>query len=379
MGMTSRAKMYLRVMASAQHLLHNPASGTVSLHFPKFVEPDEGDNVLVERIFRAFHKMKIDQREVSSLYLPSSMWQAHIDDAYSSLTVGNQEDDLSTFHFFLANFGVWTKNTGVESTRLLRSGMRFFLTRLYLQNSVFYNRLKIWRWMTSGQTPTSRLTYPTFGNQPGAIINGHFVGIDSFFTDIYGSLLSGLVNGQERPVVAELGAGYGRFAYFTLRDHREFCFIDFDLPEVLCLAAYYLMKVYPDKKALLYGEEAYSPNAHDKYDLIFLPPWEIQKMGSNTVALFINEYGLAEMTSESVNNYIAHIANATEYFFHINHDRNRNVFESGESGLLGYEYPLPPEKFTLLFRYPDLGNVLDQSSLDFNTDSFLYLYKRISH
>ena len=82
------------------------------------------------------------------------------------------------------------------------------------------------------------LSYPRFGNQVGAIVDEQFVGTGSFFNEIYGSILSGLIANKDRPVVADLGGGYGKLAYFTLRDLPQFSFIDFDLPEVFCLATY---------------------------------------------------------------------------------------------------------------------------------------------
>src|SRR3712207_3953067 len=101
------------------------------------------------------------------------------------------------------------------------------------------------------------------------------------------------------------------------------------------------MKVYPDKRVLLYGEADYSPSLHREYDLIFMPSYEMSKVGSARVDLFVNVASLGEMTKEAVNNYVAHMARAATYFFHMNHDRSPNVYSTGERGLLGYEYPVP--------------------------------------
>ena len=137
------------------------------------------------------------------------------------------------------------------------------------------------------------------------------------------------------------------------------------------------MMVYPDKKALLYGEEDYSSDAHKKYDLIFMPSYEIQKIGKSTVDIFINKNSLGEMTKEAAVNYISYISEAAKkYFFHMNHEIKPNVYSNNERGLLGYEYPVPNDQFKLLFRYPDMGHMLYQGFLDFDKDIFLYLYER---
>ncbi len=370
-----RIRPYLRGL---RYILYNPASRLISLHVPDYVKSnnDKRELEIIERIFCSYKKMKEDQKNVSKCYTPSSLWQAQLVEAYSYLISSLKENDINKFHFFLSNFGTWKKYHGVESTTLLRNNANSFIRSRYLKNDIFFNQLKIWKWFYNNRKHISNLNYPIFGNQSGAFIDGVFVGVGSFFNEIYGSILSELINNNEHPVIAELGAGYGKLAYFTVRNIDNFTYIDFDLPETLSLAAYYLMKVYPDKKVLLYGEKDYSPNLHKKYNLIFMPSYEIYKIGSSTVDLFINKNGLGEMTRNAVNNYIAHIAEATRYFFHMNHDIYPNVYSNNDRGLLGYEYPIPKDKFNLLFRYPDMGHIFYRGFLDLHSDIFIYLYER---
>ncbi len=363
-----------------KYIFHDPASNNVMLHSPNYVEPskDKSEVELVERIFQAFKKMKEDQKKEPDLYLPSSLWQQQINISYSYFTDALRSNNLDKFHFFLSNFGSWKQYHGIESTMLIRDNMKTLIGRRYLKNVIFYKNLKNWQWIYNSRKPISCLTYPIHGNQSGAYIEGAFVGVGSFFNEIYGSILSGLLDDVERPVVADLGAGYGKLAYFTLRDIKDCCFIDFDLPETLCLAAYYLMKSWPEKRALLYGEEEYSVESHNNYELIFMPSYEIEKVSKNSIDLFMNINSLGEMTREAASNYIHHVANSTRYFFHMNHDIFPNVYSDNSPGLLGYEYPVPKDKFKLLFRYPDVGHMLYQGRLDYYMDIFLYLYERRS-
>ncbi len=371
----SRTKSFLY---GIRYLIHDVASDQISLHCPNYVEPlkDKSELEIVERIFQSFRKMKEGQKNVSNCYLPSSMWQEQLNKSYSYLGSGGKRDDIDKFHFFLANFGSWKTYNGVESTTLIRDNMTSLIRRRYLKNVIFYNQMKIWKWFYNDRKPISSLSYPTYGNQVGAYVDNIFVGVGSFFNEIYGSLLSEIIGGNERPVLADLGAGYGKLAYFTLCNIDNFTFIDFDLPETLCLAAYYLMKVWPNKKTLLYGEGDYSSELHSQYDLIFMPSYEISKVGQSSIDLFINKNSLGEMTKEAVINYINHITRATRYFFHMNHDIRPNIYSNNERGLLGHEYPIPMDKFRLLFRYPDIGHMLYQGGMDFSMDIFLYLYER---
>jgi hypothetical protein len=361
-----------------KYIFYDPASNNVKLHSPNYVEPanDEIEMNIVKRIFHSFKKMKDNQQNVSENYLPSSLWQKHLDANYSYFTDSLQSNDIEKFHFFLSNFGSWKQYHGVESTTLIRDNMKTLIGRRYLKNVIYFNNFKKWQWIYNSRKPVSCLSYPTHGNQSGAYINKSFVGINPFFNEIYGSILSGLLDDVERPVIAELGAGYGKLAYFTLRDMSDSCYVDFDLPETLCLAAYYLMKSWPKKKVLLYGEEEYSEKSHSQYELIFMPSYEIENIGQNSIDLFINKNSLGEITREAAANYVHHISSSTKYFFHMNHDVFPNIYSDDSPGLLGHEYPVPKDKFKLLFRYPDMGHITYNGFIDYSMDIFLYLYER---
>jgi len=322
--------------------------------------------------------MKNDQPRVAAEYRPSSLWQGILDRAYAPLADAARADDLAGFHFFLANFGAWKDYLAIESSTLIQEYARSPLKRRYLQEVVFGRQLSMWQWFHGGQTSLSRLSYPTFGNQSGAFIDGVFVGPGSFDNEIYGSLLKGIVDGQTRPTIAELGAGYGKLAYFFLRDLSAFTYVDFDLPEVLSVAAYYLIRSFPERRALLYGEAPYTPDVHVDHELVFMPSWEIERLGADSVDLFVNKNSLGEMTRASAVRYVNVICGSTRYFFHINHEWMRNLFGGNESSLLASEYPVPPERFALLVRYPDFGHLFWRGYLDFKSDIFFYLYGRRS-
>jgi len=360
-----------------KYLFHDPASRNVVLHSPDYIEPsnDKSEIEIVTRIFQSFKKMKEDQKKASDLYLPSSMWQEQLDVSYSYFNDALESNDLEKFHFFLSNFGTWKQYHGIEANMLIRDNMKTLIGRLHLKNDIFYKHFKNWQWIYNSRKSVSSLTYPTHGNQAGAFIDKVFVGAGSFSNEFYGSILNGLLDDIDRPVVADLGGGYGKLAYFSLRDRSDSCFIDFDLPETLCLAAYFLMKSWPNKKTLLYGEREYSEKSHKEYELIFMPSYQIENIGENSIDLFINKNSLGEMTSNAAKNYIHHILNSTRYFYHMNHDNFPNVYSDNSPGLLGHEYPVTKDRFKLLFRYPDIYHAIEGLK-DINTDIFIYLYEK---
>jgi len=354
----------------------NRSKKNIKLHIPKINKANTSDSHLASRIFESYKKMKLEQKNTLDLFKPSAMWQLHIDRDYKILKESIETNDLNKFMFFLSNFGNWKDYLGIENNTLIKEYSKNFFLRKYLLNVVFGKQFELWKYFNNYKKDTSTLNTPIHGNQVGAYIDNNFVVIGSFSNEIIASTLNNLICKLKRPVVSDLGGGYGKLAFYTLKEHKNFCFIDFDLPETLCLAAYYLMKTWPEKKALLYGEEEYSQEKNNSYDLIFLPPFEITKLTNNSVDLFINKNSLGEMNPDAVKNYLKYICNSTNYFFHMNHDIKRNIFQDGVKGLLGNEYPIDEKKFDLIFRQPIVGHSTYLGELDLENDIFMYLYKK---
>ena len=89
----------MRYTQGIKYILHDPASDKVVLHSPDYVEPskDKKEMEIVERIFESFREMKNDQKEVSDLYLPSSLWQQQIDVSYSNFTDALASNNIEKF------------------------------------------------------------------------------------------------------------------------------------------------------------------------------------------------------------------------------------------------------------------------------------------
>ena len=121
------------------------------------------------------------------------------------------------------------------------------------------------------------------------------------------------------------------------------------------------MKTFPKKKALLFGEGEFEPkNQIQKFDLIFMPPSEIEKLPQNYIDLFINTFSLGEMKKNTAENYLKYITKCAKLFFHINQHTVPNKFSDGSKGLLAYEYKIHPDKFKLLSCSPYVGDIFDQ-------------------
>lgn len=333
------------------------------------------DEKLYVRLFNCYKQMKTDQKDYPEIIKPSSLWQKHINEDYKFLLNSAKDNKIDEFSYFLKNFGNWDNYLGIEHNMLLKRYSKNFILRNFLKNEIFLKHLNIWKNFGYNNQDISKISTPEHGNQLGAYINGYFVTIGSFFNQIISKMLCNHINQIQRPIICDLGGGYGKLGYFITKNIKNYCFIDFDIPEVLILAAYYLIKSNPKKKILLYGEKEFSKNDVHDYDLIFLPPTEIKKMQDNSVDLFLNKNSLGEMRKETADFYLKEINRCAKIFFHMNHNRIRNTFENGEKSLISSEYFIDGKKFDLVFDYPDLSHFIYTGRYDENNDIFMKLYK----
>ncbi len=266
----------------------------IKLCSPSHVSPDPAERPLVERVFSAYRKAKLAQAECDPVFLPYGGWKNVVDSAYSDLIQGFENNDIDRFHFFLANFGAWQQPTGIEESSTFHELEASARKRKHFEQRVMAQLIQWWQTFEGNGRSLSDLTIPRFGNQGGALVNGHLISPSSVFSDFYGRLLAGFVS-REQPVIAELGGGFGRLCYFLSRNLSDATYVAFDLPECLCCASYYLMLAFPDKRFLLYGEGSLNEDSLSEYDFLFLPSFEIANLEESSVDLFINENSLGIM------------------------------------------------------------------------------------
>ena len=211
----------------------------IQLCVPSHVLPDTSERPLVERIFSAYRQAKLDQLKRDSVFLPSAGWKNVLDSAYVYLLEGFENNDIERFHYFLANFGAWEQPTGIGESWSFRKLDASDRKREHFEQRTMAQLVQWWETFESNGRSLSELTMPRFGNQGGVLINGHLILPNSVFSEFYGRLLAGFT-AQERPVLGELGGGFGRLCYFLTRQFRECTYVAFDLPECMCCASYFL-------------------------------------------------------------------------------------------------------------------------------------------
>ena len=349
----------------------------IKIHSPTKNIIDKIDIPLAERIFKSFKNMKSHQENKSKLYKPSSMWQDHIDQDFKFMNDSVNQNDLEKFLFFLQNFGNWDRYLGIENQKLIKGYSRNFILNKYLKDEIFYSRHELWKFITQ-KNDISYLDFPKYGNQNGAYIDDTFVNLGSFFDDIYANIIKNFLQNNQKNIIIDLGAGYGKLSYYITKNLSNTTLVDIDIPETLCLASFYLSKCYPKKRNFFFGEGNIGSDTLKNYDLIFLPSWEIEKINDDSIQLVVNKNSLGEMDPNAAENYLKHIHRISKYFFSMNHEFFKNKFNNNNTSLINSQFN-KNRNFKELIRYPDLGHLIYKNNkINFKSDIFFYLYEKIS-
>jgi putative sugar O-methyltransferase len=212
----------------------------------------------------------------------------------------------------------------------------------------------VWSDLVGEATP-SVLSPPPVGDPWGYVVDGKVVMADSLRHDSYAWRAHDLLAGIDRPVVAEIGGGYGGFAYFLLMRSGNATYINFDLPEILVMASYYLMSVFPEKKILLFGESPHSRIDQDtivSHDIVLMPNHQLPGLASESVDLFVNTRSLSEMSYNTVAEYLRQVGRTCRrYFFHENSNTEKEK-PGGHVEVPSSRFPMPEGVFRRIYRAP---------------------------
>jgi len=342
-------------------------------------QPDADEREIARRILDSYKAMQRDLADHPrrELYYPSDLWERNLQTGYAPMAEAARNDDAAGLAYFLANALSWHDHLGILHGGVHQDFRRLGpLKRRYLKAEVFGRHLDLWRYLHGYRGSVEALRHPRAGNPDGAVIDGVFVTAHGFFHEYYSFLLEQLLRHVERPVIAELGGGYGTQQFFLRNKVPEAVSIDFDLPEVVCVAAFFLLCAFPDKEFLLYGEQELTAAIIDQFDFILMPAPEIEKLTERCVDLFINMNSLGEMRAATASAYVEHISRSAKMFFHRNKEFRPRRFPDGEYGLVNPELPIPGSA-VMLWRYPCIIQNVHKNAgrLNLGHDTFAYLYR----
>ena len=211
----------------------------------------------------------------------------------------------------------------------------------------------------------------------GFDIGGRLFNVDTlkFYEVLIGMERGGVLptlRQRERPVVCEIGAGWGGFAFQfrTLFPNSTYVIVDF--PELFLFSATYLGTVFPDARLAFVGAGGDAADVHDA-DFEFVPQ---ALAGRDTIGqpdLVVNMVSFQEMTDGQVRRY-ADIAASTGCPFIYSFNRERSAYNTElirVSDALAEcyrltEVPVLESDYTnAMKRMPKAGKVLERSEFNY--------------
>ncbi|BCK86732.1 hypothetical protein MIZ01_0498 [Sideroxyarcus emersonii] len=275
---------------------------------------DDKHAALVERLWDALLAAERDGSSAAEPYQVGSNWRDFLRNTRPEYFAMRQSGDLGTLGELLKNFCRNNMSTGILGGR---AAYNDYAAHPDMISGIRQN-FNVWAY-SIGDAPVRELASPPIGNPFGHWIEGVIVHPNTFLNHYRGRFAQKLLTNIKRPVIAEIGGGYGGFAYYALKFIPGCCYLNFDLPENLLISSYYLSLAYPELKIHLYTGKEDMQSLIGEYDIILMPQYVLPQLPDRSVDLFINTISLSEMSYPTICEYLKQVERTTDgYFYHEN-------------------------------------------------------------
>jgi hypothetical protein len=299
--------------------------------------------LLVQKLWNSLLAAERDSENAPAPYRVGKNWHDFLVHTRPEYFAARQGNDVAALEELLANFFRNNLSTGILGGR---DAFDAYAASQDMVPGIRAN-FNVWSYSVAG-APVSELELPPIGNPYGHYVDGYVVHPNTFLNHYRGRFAKKIVAGVSRPVVAEIGGGFGGFAYYVLKFVPGCCYINFDLPENLIISTYFLSLSYPDLRIYTYSGGEDVAALIDQYDVILMPQYSLPSLPDRSVDLFVNTISMSEMDYATICEYLNQISRVTDGFFY-----HENLIANG-TGYLYYPidtFPTLPE-FNELLRQP---------------------------
>lgn len=290
----------------------------------------------IERLCRFYRDLKVAQPQQPENYQPGGEWRAYLESQsrlYEPFLRGDVSEGTRVLRNFWRNdFGAIVKQYAGHDRLTVNEEDRRRFTDWMARDYML--------WKNLFHAPPEELAIPLVGNPWGYFVDDVLIAPKALRYHVLATQLRNLTADAKRPVIAEIGAGYGGTAHFLMRGERPATYIDFDLPEVLLIAAYYLIRTLPHRNVVLWepgfklDQAALAAN-----DVILCPNWAIASLPASSVDVFLNTFSLSEMPIEVIREYIQNIERSCRGYFLYNNMDREGVVNRGHERVPCSQYP----------------------------------------
>lgn len=139
-----------------------------------------------------------------------------------------------------------------------------------------------------------------------------------------GEVLSTLRGSEGRPVVWEIGAGWGGFARVFKTHVPNSTYVIVDLPQTMLFSTVYLGTLFPDARVhYLDIENPLPAEKWSEFDFVFVPHIAVDKIAAPRLDLALNMVSFQEMTTDQVRGYVNAAADAgARFLYSLNRERS---------------------------------------------------------
>jgi hypothetical protein len=285
--------------------------------FASRLDCSSDDTDLLERICKAYVRTTSHPGPVRECFEPTKWWK-ELGETLGPVRRALREGDIDALRAMYSNFFRDHCSAGLV-------GVPYGMAKAYFQGPIrdvhrhcymgdpLY-RIDYWLSQTGGRYGLSDLRGPEVGNPFGVSINGTLVRSGSEYQHYCAHMILSRLDAG-RSVVAEIGGGYGGAGYYLLRDGGRLTYIDFDVPESIALASYYLLKALPSLRFLLYGERDLTSEALAAADVVLLPLFEMDRMPAGSLNLTFSSHVLGDLSDSAMAEYLGVITRMTQSHF----------------------------------------------------------------
>jgi hypothetical protein len=288
----------------------------VTAGFAGRADIDADDTALLKRICAAY-QATISHRGHPA-YRVTGWWEEVRNRSLGPVRKALLMHDIAALRGMYANFFRDPCCTGLTSVPYGMTGAYFggkmtdLHRRVYLADTLY--RLDYWRRETGDRFPLRDLAIPPIGNPYGVCLEGTLVSARAEFHHRCADRVAGLLE-SNLSMVVEIGGGFGAMAYYLLRGQPKIKYVDFDLPESTALATYYLVKAFPHKKFLLFGETPLTGEAIADTDVALLPLFAMERLRTASVDVTFSSHAMSDIESAELASYLETIHRVTRHRF----------------------------------------------------------------
>ena len=302
---------------------------------------------LIRELVDSFVAARRDPRHLSGPYAPGAQWKIILDQDWSRVHAAIAKNDFATVAEFFRNF---FRNEGLSG---FWGGHDMFETFANEKGTTSIRRARVmqrqhqaWREALPG-ADIDELSAPPIGNPWGYVVEGRLLYEPVHEYHYQAKYFADLLAPVAKPVIMEIGGGFGGLAYHIIKRASETTYVGFDLPENATLQAYYLQAAYPDKKVLTFSEGLkLTRELIAEYDIVIMPNFMIAEMPDMSTDLVVNVRSLSEMPEETIAEYFRQIDRIGRLFFF-----HENIYKARRGkwhGITTNKFPALPGFFKLI-------------------------------